>query len=153
MMDRPKRFRRAFARAQCKGCGKPIFQINRRAAKFCSSACRQAAYRARYANPQADIARVTHHTSKPLKSLAEKGRFSRSSIPVDLGGGWFRGAIDPVLRRAVLATESRLLPDEKPDDGVKTTWSDADYPRLSRSIREMWDGLDIPAELRRAAAS
>ena len=29
MMDRPKRFRRAFARAQCKGCGKPIFQINR----------------------------------------------------------------------------------------------------------------------------
>lgn len=105
-MDKPKRFRRAFAHAYCESCGKPIFRINRTAVKFCSNACRQAAYRARYGNPQADLARVTVSACKPLKSKAENSRFSKSNLPIDLLGGHSRGELDPELRRTILAIET-----------------------------------------------
>lgn len=109
-MDKPKRFRRAFIRGHCLACGKPVFRRARIKVKWCSDACRKAAYRARPGSLQADLPAVRFTACKPLKSLAEKGCFSKSSLPIDMIGGWFRGKFDPDLRRAILAAEAAFEP-------------------------------------------
>jgi len=83
MKSLPERFRRAVARSNCLSCGKPIFRVEGAGPrpKFCSAACRQAAYRGRYAHPQADLPRVTNCGCNSLKSLAEKSRKSGVEHP------------------------------------------------------------------------
>ena len=135
-MDKPTRFRRSFIRGHCLACGKPVFRVARTEVKWCSDACRKAAYRARPGNLQGDLPAVRSAACNSLKSLAGKVSFSRSSIPIDLLGGWFRGELDPELRRTIMATEmafdARDWRKVVSPDGVRCLVADAMHTALER---------------------
>jgi len=134
-----KRFRRAFIRGHCLACGKPVIRFTRTKVKWCSDACRKAANRACPGDLQAEVPAVRTTACNPLKSLNEKSRFSRSSTPISLVGGFdFGGRLDPALRLLILAVESRLDVTQV-TEGVTSNWTPsgdgADCPDIPEFLR------------------